>query len=61
MTGGGPEYSTYFFMLHIYKQAWGSFHMGYGSALAWVMFVIILGFLFVHFRLSRLWVYSDVQ
>lgn len=60
MTGGGPEYSTYFYMLHLYKQAWGSFHMGYGSALAWVLFIIIMVFLFVHFRLSRLWVYSDV-
>ncbi len=61
MTGGGPEYSTYFYMLHLYKQAWGSFHMGYGSALAWVLFIIIIAFLFVHFRLSKLWVYSDVQ
>lgn len=60
MTGGGPEYSTYFYMLHLYNQAWGSFHMGYGSALAWVLFVIIIAFLIVHFRLSRLWVYSDV-
>lgn len=61
MTGGGPQYATYFYMLHIYREAWGSFNMGYGSALAWVMFIIIIAFLFVHFRLSRLWVYSDVQ
>ncbi len=61
MTGGGPEYSTYFYMLHLYNQAWGSFRMGYGSALAWVMFIIIIAFLVVHFRLSRLWVYSDVE
>jgi multiple sugar transport system permease protein len=61
MTGGGPQYATYFYMLHIYRQAWGSFNMGYGSALAWVMFVIIIAFLFIHFRLSKLWVYSDVE
>jgi len=61
MTGGGPQYSTYFFMLHIYNQAWVSFNMGYASALAWVMFVIIISFVFIHFRLSRLWVYSDVD
>jgi multiple sugar transport system permease protein len=61
MTGGGPQYSTYFYMLHIFNQAWVSFKMGYASALAWVMFVIIIGFVFIHFRLSRLWVYSDVQ
>ena len=61
MTGGGPEYSTYFYMLHLYNQAWGSFRMGYGSAMAWVLFVIIIVFLIFHFRLSRLWVYSDVE
>lgn len=61
MTNGGPEYATYFYMLHLYRQAWGSFHMGYGSALAWVLFVLIVAFLFAHFRLSRYWVYSDVD
>jgi multiple sugar transport system permease protein len=61
MTNGGPEYSTYFYMLHLYNQVWGSSLMGYGSAMAWVLFVIIIGFLVVHFRLSRLWVYSDVE
>jgi multiple sugar transport system permease protein len=61
MTGGGPEYSTYFYMLHLYNQAWGNFRMGYGSAMAWVLFVIIIAFLIIHFRLSRLWVYSDVE
>jgi len=61
MTGGGPQYATYFYMLHLYNQAWGNFRMGYGSALAWVMFLIIVIFLVAHFRLSRLWVYSDVD
>jgi multiple sugar transport system permease protein len=61
MTGGGPEYSTYFYMLHLYNKAWGQFYMGYGSAMAWVLFIIIIGFLIIHFRLSRLWVYSDVE
>jgi multiple sugar transport system permease protein len=31
MTGGGPQYATYFYMLHIYREAWGSFRMGYAS------------------------------
>lgn len=61
MTGGGPQYATYFYMLHVYREGWVSFRMGYASALAWVLFVIILGFLFIHFRLSRLWVYTDVD
>jgi multiple sugar transport system permease protein len=61
MTNGGPQYATYFYMLHLYQQGWGSFKMGYASALAWVLFVIIIGFLFIHFRLSRLWVYQDTE
>ncbi|MFO7631610.1 MAG: sugar ABC transporter permease [Caldilinea sp.] len=61
MTNGGPEYATYFYMLHLYRQAWGSFHMGYGSAMAWVLFVMIVAFLFTHFKLAPFWVYSDVD
>jgi multiple sugar transport system permease protein len=61
MTGGGPQYATYFYMLHIYREAWGSFRMGYASALSWVLFLIILIFLAIHFRLSRLWVYTDTE
>ncbi|MCL4553347.1 MAG: sugar ABC transporter permease [Candidatus Marsarchaeota archaeon] len=61
MTNGGPQYATYFYMLNLYQQGWGSFRMGYASALAWVLFVIVVGFLIIHFRLSRLWVYQDTE
>jgi multiple sugar transport system permease protein len=59
MTRGGPNYATYFYMLHIYNEAWGSYRMGYASALAWVLFLIIVGLTVLHFRLARLWVYTD--
>jgi multiple sugar transport system permease protein len=59
MTNGGPNYATYFYMLHLYNEAWGSFRMGYGSALALVLFLLILGFTVVQFRLQRYWVYTD--
>ena len=61
MTKGGPSYATHFYMLHLYNEAWSSFRMGYASALAWVLFVIIVGFLVIHFRLARLWVYTDTD
>ena len=48
-------------MLHLYNEAWGSFHMGYASALAWVLFLIIVGFLVVHFQLAKLWVYQESE
>jgi multiple sugar transport system permease protein len=61
MTNGGPRYATYFYMLHLYNEAWRAYRMGYASGLAWVMFVIIVGFMIAHFRLSRLWVYTDAD
>jgi multiple sugar transport system permease protein len=56
-TGGGPAFSTWFYMLHLYKTAFQSLHMGYASALAWVLFTIILGFTIVQFKMSKHWVF----
>lgn len=41
MTGGGPARSTYFYTMYLFDQAFGYLNMGYASALAWVMFLII--------------------
>lgn len=60
MTAGGPGDSTRFFMLHLYDQAFQALRMGYASALAWLLFFVILAFTFVQFRLSK-WVYSEGQ
>ena len=38
ITGGGPTYSTYLFSLYIYDTAFKYFDMGYGAALAWILF-----------------------
>jgi multiple sugar transport system permease protein len=59
LTNGGPNYATYFYMLHVYNEAWRSFRMGYASALAWVLFIIVLAVTILNFRLSRYWVYTD--
>ncbi|HEV8637282.1 MAG TPA: sugar ABC transporter permease [Chloroflexota bacterium] len=56
-TGGGPAYATWFYALHIYKQAFSYFSMGYASALAWLFLLVILVLTWVQFRLSRRWVY----
>jgi multiple sugar transport system permease protein len=56
-TGGGPAYATWFYMLHLYTTAFQSLHMGYASALAWVLFVIVLSFTLLQFGLSRRWVF----
>lgn len=58
-TGGGPSYATWFFALHIYFQAFQYFRLGYGSALAWVLAIILLFFTWVQVRYSRRWVHYE--
>jgi multiple sugar transport system permease protein len=50
---GGPNQATLFIVLYIYKKAFQEFDMGYASALAWALFVIITGCTALAFRLSR--------
>lgn len=56
-TGGGPAYSTWFYMLHLVRQALDYFDFGYACALAWILFVILLIFTALQIRLSERWVY----
>lgn len=53
MTQGGPNDSTRFYMLHLYDQAFGGLRMGYASALAWILFFIILAATVVQLQLNK--------
>lgn len=53
MTSGGPQNSTMFYSLYTYQTAFDDFQMGYASALAWVLFVIVLFFTLIAFYTSR--------
>jgi multiple sugar transport system permease protein len=57
MTRGGPLNSTLFYMLHLYNFAFQYFRMGYASALAWVLFLIIICFTLITLRSSQAWVF----
>lgn len=59
MTSGGPMYSTMSIVLYIYQMAFQNFKMGYASALAYVLFVIIAVVTFIQFRLQRRWVHYE--
>ena len=59
MTGGGPQDETLFVVLNIYQQGFQFFNMGYASALAWELFVIVLGFTIAQFYGSQRWVYYE--
>jgi multiple sugar transport system permease protein len=50
---GGPNNATLFLVLYLYKKAFQEFRMGYASALAWILFFIILVFTVLQTRLSK--------
>lgn len=58
-TKGGPNYATWFFILHLYQTAFQNVEMGYASALAGVFFVIVVALTILNVQLSRRWVYYE--
>jgi multiple sugar transport system permease protein len=59
MTGGGPNYATMFYVLYLYNTAFVDFRMGYASALAWILFVVIVVLTSIVLRSSAAWVYYE--
>jgi multiple sugar transport system permease protein len=57
--GGGPSNSLLFYLLYLYRNAFEFFRMGYASALAWILLVIILLLTALVFRGSSFWVYYE--
>lgn len=56
---GGPSDSTMFYTLYLYLMGFGRFEMGYASAMAWLLLVIIAAFTAVNFVASKYWVFYD--
>ncbi|MGN6506721.1 MAG: extracellular solute-binding protein, partial [Tepidisphaeraceae bacterium] len=59
MTGNGPENATLFYVLNLYRQAFEFHNMGYASAMAWVLFVIVLLLTLAVFKGSKSLVYYE--
>jgi multiple sugar transport system permease protein len=57
MTNGGPGYSTLFYTLYLYFNAFKYGKMGIAAAMAWVLFLIIMLFTALLFRTSKFWVH----
>jgi multiple sugar transport system permease protein len=58
-TDGGPLDATLFYVLYLFRQAFQYFNMGYASAMAWILFLIILVLTLVIVRSSGRWVYYE--
>src|SRR5262249_40528981 len=59
MTGGGPLNGTRSIVMYVFETAFRKFQIGYASAMANVIFVVILLVTLLQFRLSRYWVRRD--
>lgn len=59
LTSGGPNNATLTMVLYIYRLGFQLFHFGYASALAWVLFAIILIFTLLIVRSSSAWVFYE--
>jgi multiple sugar transport system permease protein len=57
LTQGGPNNSTEFYVVYLYRNAFAYFKMGYASALAWILSLIILACVFLLYRTSARWVF----
>jgi multiple sugar transport system permease protein len=57
LTQGGPNNATEFYSLYLFRNAFRFFKMGYASALAWILFLIIVVLTLLLFRSSARWVY----
>lgn len=56
---GYPENSTYFYMVHFFQNAFGYADMGYGAALAWLMFIVGMILTLGLFASAKYWVYYE--
>ena len=59
MTSGGPANATLFYLLYLYKNAFNWFEMGYASALAWLLFIVVLIMTITLWITSARWVYYE--
>jgi multiple sugar transport system permease protein len=59
LTRGGPGAATQTLGYKIYRDGFISYHFGYASSIAWILFVIIMALTAVQLRLQRKWVHYD--
>jgi len=59
MTEGGPNNASLFYVVYLYREAFANQRMGSASAIAWVLFAIILVLSIIVFRSSKSWVYYE--
>ncbi|MFS0661116.1 sugar ABC transporter permease [Niallia alba] len=61
LTDGGPDNASSMIVPYLYKNAFSYYRMGYASAMAWVLFAIILVLSLIVLRSSKMWVFYEEE
>lgn len=59
MESGAASNAALFYVIYLFRQAFEFLHMGYASAMAWLLFVIIMILTVIQLRLSKRWVFYE--
>ncbi len=60
-SSAGPGNAALFYVLYLYRNAFGYFRNGYACAMAWVLFVVVIFFTWIAFRSQEKWVYYETE
>jgi multiple sugar transport system permease protein len=58
---GGPNNSSQMMVPLLFNEAFSFYHMGYASAISWMLFAVILVFTLIAFRTTRKWVFYETE
>jgi multiple sugar transport system permease protein len=61
ITGGGPNHATLFLSFYLYQHGFKFLNMGYASAIAWFMFLVVMALTLVVFKSSPMWVFYESE
>jgi multiple sugar transport system permease protein len=59
MDSGAGSSAALFYVVYLFRQAFEFLNMGYASAMAWLLFVVILIITLIQLRVSKSWVYYE--
>ncbi|QCB94449.1 carbohydrate ABC transporter permease [Cellulomonas shaoxiangyii] len=61
LTSGGPDNASMMMVPLLFREAFSFYHFGYASAIAWLLFLVIIAFTIVAFRTSKSWVFYETE
>ena len=61
LTGGGPDNASEMIVPMLFSEAFEFYHFGYASAIAWLLFVVIMAFTLLAFRTAGKWVFYETE